>query len=155
MRGHRLVRPINFWYTVSVMKSAIHPELKNTKVHCNSCGISFITKATVDAIEVEICSNCHPFYTGKQKLVDTAGRVDKFRARSEAAQKLKAEEAKRSAAKAKRSANIDAETEAETNADAVATEDAEIKEIAQELKAETVDITPTSDEPDKKTPSDS
>lgn len=122
------------------MKSGIHPELKNTKVHCNGCGITFNTKATVDSIEVEICSNCHPFYTGKQKLVDTAGRVDKFRARTEAAQKLKAAEAKRTAGKAPVEAVVEAETEAEVNADEVVVEDTAIKEIAEEFKAETVDL---------------
>lgn len=67
------------------MKTGIHPELKDTKVTCNGCGNAFDTRSTVDKIEVEICSNCHPFYTGKQKLVDTAGRVDRFRAKQEAA----------------------------------------------------------------------
>lgn len=67
------------------MKQAIHPELKNAKVHCNGCGTEFESKSTVEKITVEICSNCHPFYTGKQKLVDVAGRVDRFKARQAAA----------------------------------------------------------------------
>src|SRR5689334_13602017 len=68
-------------YTDPVMKTGIHPEVFETTVHCNGCNTTFTTHSTVKAITVEICSNCHPFYTGKQKLVDTAGRVDKFEAR--------------------------------------------------------------------------
>lgn len=68
------------------MKADIHPEYMTTKVHCNGCGTDFETRSTIPEIQVEICSNCHPFYTGKQKLVDTAGRVDKFNARRAAAQ---------------------------------------------------------------------
>jgi large subunit ribosomal protein L31 len=63
------------------MKTAIHPEVFETTVHCNGCNTTFTTHSTVKDITVEICSNCHPFYTGKQKLIDTAGRVDKFKAR--------------------------------------------------------------------------
>lgn len=120
------------------MKAGIHPELKETKVHCNGCGTDFTTRSTVDSITVEICSNCHPFYTGKQKLVDTAGRVDKFRARTEQAKKLQAEEAKRAGKKAdKLEAGAEVKQEA-VKADPA--EEAEIKEIAQEIKAETVEI---------------
>lgn len=71
------------------MKASIHPEYMATKVTCNGCKTTFETHSTVPEITVEICSNCHPFYTGKQKLVDTAGRVDKFKARQAAAAKLK------------------------------------------------------------------
>ncbi|HEY2004520.1 MAG TPA: 50S ribosomal protein L31 [Candidatus Saccharimonadia bacterium] len=63
------------------MKTGIHPEIFETTVHCNGCNTTFTTHSTVKDINVEICSNCHPFYTGKQKLIDTAGRVDKFKAR--------------------------------------------------------------------------
>ncbi len=69
------------------MKTGIHPEVFETTVHCNGCNTTFTTHTTVKDITVEICSNCHPFYTGKQKLVDTAGRVDKFKARQAAATK--------------------------------------------------------------------
>ena len=72
------------------MKKDIHPDWKKTTVVCNGCNTTFESHSTVDKITVEICSNCHPFYTGKQKLVDVAGRVDRFRAR-EAAAKPKAE----------------------------------------------------------------
>jgi len=71
------------------MKTNLHPKYNEITVTC-SCGNSFKTKSTVDDINVEICSACHPFYTGKQKLVDTAGRVDKFRMRLEAATAKKA-----------------------------------------------------------------
>ncbi|MFC1569381.1 50S ribosomal protein L31 [bacterium] len=60
------------------MKTGIHPDYKESKVTC-ACGHTFITKSVTGDIHTEICSNCHPFYTGKQKLVDTAGRVEKFR----------------------------------------------------------------------------
>jgi large subunit ribosomal protein L31 len=67
------------------MKASIHPEYKEIQVSC-SCGNQFATRSTVGHdLHVEVCSNCHPFYTGKQKIVDTAGRVDKFRKKYQAA----------------------------------------------------------------------
>ena len=61
------------------MKKDIHPEYKETRVIC-ACGNTFVTRSTkFPEIRVEICSKCHPFFTGQQKLVDTAGRVEKFR----------------------------------------------------------------------------
>jgi large subunit ribosomal protein L31 len=62
------------------MKAEIHPEYKNVNVVC-TCGNTFTTKSTLgeESLSVEVCSACHPFYTGKQKIVDTAGRVEKFR----------------------------------------------------------------------------
>ena len=59
------------------MKSGIHPEYKEITVSC-ACGNIFQTRSTIDTIHVEICSACHPFYTGKQKMVDSAGRVERF-----------------------------------------------------------------------------
>ena len=59
------------------MKPGIHPKYQLEKVSC-ACGNTFETRTAVGPISVEICSNCHPFYTGKQKLVDTAGRVEKY-----------------------------------------------------------------------------
>lgn len=61
------------------MKADIHPKYHDIKVVC-SCGNTFNTSSTVnkDVLHIEICSGCHPFYTGKQKIVDTAGRVEKF-----------------------------------------------------------------------------
>jgi len=60
------------------MKEGIHPEYKTAVVSC-ACGNTFTTRSTLDSIHVEICSACHPFFTGRQKLVDTAGRVERFR----------------------------------------------------------------------------
>src|SRR5258707_886530 len=102
-------------YNLLVMKTAIHPELFETTVHCNSCNTTFTTHSTVKDISVEICSNCHPFYTGKQKLIDTAGRVDKFKARQAKASKL-----------------------AEASAAAKNKKDAELTKIQEELQTETV-----------------
>jgi large subunit ribosomal protein L31 len=62
------------------MKADIHPKYVQCKVTCG-CGETFMTRATKAEIAVEICSKCHPFFTGKQKLVDTAGRVEKFQRR--------------------------------------------------------------------------
>ena len=59
------------------MKKKIHPTYQITKVTC-ACGSEFYTRATKSLIKVEICSQCHPFFTGKQKFIDTAGRVEKF-----------------------------------------------------------------------------
>jgi large subunit ribosomal protein L31 len=104
------------------MKSGLHPDYIETKVHCNGCDTTFTSHSTVPEITVEICSNCHPFYTGKQKLVDTAGRVDKFNARKVAAEKLQ------SSAKPK------------TDRKGNAPEDAEIEKIEAELEEQTVDL---------------
>ena len=60
------------------MTKDIHPEYNNTLVHC-ACGHEFETGSTLKEINVEICSKCHPFYTGKQRMVDTAGRVERFK----------------------------------------------------------------------------
>ncbi len=62
------------------MKTDIHPEYVVSHVRC-SCGNEFVTRATKAEMHVELCSECHPFYTGKQKLVDTGGRVERFRRR--------------------------------------------------------------------------
>jgi large subunit ribosomal protein L31 len=63
----------------AAMKAGIHPEYKEITVTC-SCGNTFHTRSTLGHdLQIEVCSNCHPFYTGKQKIVDTGGRVDKFR----------------------------------------------------------------------------
>ena len=60
------------------MKKGIHPEYGETRVMC-ACGNTFLTRSTQKEIRVEICSQCHPFFTGKQKLLDSAGRIEKFR----------------------------------------------------------------------------
>lgn len=62
------------------MRENIHPKYEAATVNC-ACGNSFETRSTTDSIRVEVCNKCHPFYTGKQKLVDSGGRVDRFKKR--------------------------------------------------------------------------
>lgn len=76
------------------MKQETHPEYVRCDVRC-ACGATFTTRSTVEQIHVEICSECHPFYTGKQRLVDTGGRVDRFQRRQEKTEKLKQERTKK------------------------------------------------------------
>ena len=89
------------------MKSDIHPTyFKNAKTTC-VCGAEFKVGATEEHIKVEVCSNCHPFYTGKQKIVDTARRIEKFKARSakkSTSETAKGKTAKHAAKKVKRAA---------------------------------------------------
>ena len=68
------------------MRAGIHPEYKPTKIRC-ACGNEIDTASTRENMSVEICSRCHPFFTGKQKLVDTGGRVDRFNKRFSMASK--------------------------------------------------------------------
>jgi large subunit ribosomal protein L31 len=63
------------------MKTEIHPDYVEAQVTC-TCGNAFTTRSTTPVVSVEICSQCHPFYTGKQKLMDTGGRVERFRRRA-------------------------------------------------------------------------
>lgn len=62
------------------MKEGIHPKYETVTIRC-ACGAEVVTKSTAGDMRVEICSKCHPFYTGRQKLVDSGGRVDKFKKR--------------------------------------------------------------------------
>lgn len=62
------------------MKKDIHPDYKECTVTC-ACGNSFVTKSNTDTMRIDICSACHPFFTGEQKVVDAAGRIEKFKAR--------------------------------------------------------------------------
>jgi large subunit ribosomal protein L31 len=62
------------------MKKGIHPEYAETTVHC-ACGNTFETRSTKKELRVEVCSRCHPFFTGEQRIVDTAGRVERFKRR--------------------------------------------------------------------------
>lgn len=68
------------------MKEGIHPDYPASTVNC-ACGNSFVTKSTRGDMQVDVCAACHPFYTGTQKLIDAAGRVDRFRKRYETAKK--------------------------------------------------------------------
>ena len=71
-----------------VMKKGVHPEYKETIIIC-ACGEVIHTRSTKQNIKVDICSKCHPFFTGKQKLIDSAGRVDRFKRRYEKARERK------------------------------------------------------------------
>ena len=73
------------------MKQDIHPTYEDCAVKC-SCGNEFTTRSTIKKVTVQICSNCHPFFTGKQKLVDSAGRVEKFMRRYRSAAPTAAED---------------------------------------------------------------
>lgn len=90
------------------MKQGIHPDYVECTVTC-SCGNTFQTRSTKPEIRVEICSACHPFYTGQQKFVDTGGRVQRFADKFGSADKLVAE--RKAAAKAKRAAEVAAAEE--------------------------------------------
>ena len=61
------------------MKEGIHPEYFEADVHCAGCGNTFKTGSTIKEIRVNVCGNCHPYYSGKQKMLDTEGRVDRFK----------------------------------------------------------------------------
>jgi large subunit ribosomal protein L31 len=70
------------------MKPDTHPQYYQSKVSCASCGTEFTVGSTMEELRVDICSNCHPFYTGKQTIVDTAGQVERFQKRLERSAKL-------------------------------------------------------------------
>ena len=72
------------------MKEKIHPSYVDSRVHC-ACGNEWMTHSTKPDLHVEICSNCHPFFTGQQRIVDTAGRVERFAKRLEKSQAAKAQ----------------------------------------------------------------
>ncbi len=82
------------------MKAGIHPDYHEIKVHC-ACGNEFMTRSTAkgEEIRLEICSNCHPYFTGKMKLVDTAGRVERFQKKYAATRAAQAEAAAAAEAK--------------------------------------------------------
>ena len=74
------------------MKPEIHPQYQQVQVHC-ACGETWTTGSTKKELRVEICSKCHPYFTGKQKLVDSAGRIDRFKTRYAKGEKAKADAA--------------------------------------------------------------
>lgn len=84
------------------MKAGIHPEYHPLTVVC-ACGNSWVTRSTSKSIHVEICAKCHPYFTGKLRLVDTAGRVERFRAKYRSPEEVKSEAAAKAAAEAARS----------------------------------------------------
>jgi len=65
------------------VKPKTHPKYNQAKVHCGSCGTDFEVGSTREELRVDVCSNCHPFYTGKQNIIDTAGQVERFQRRME------------------------------------------------------------------------
>lgn len=71
------------------MKDNIHPRYVAAKVSC-ICGSTFVTRSTIGDIKLEICSECHPFFTGRQKVIDTAGRIDRFNQRFQKSKDIKA-----------------------------------------------------------------
>jgi large subunit ribosomal protein L31 len=76
---------------IFAMKVKIHPQYhEDVKVVCSSCGNTFTTGSTKDSISVEVCYKCHPFFTGEHRFLDTAGRVESFKKKQEAAQQYKA-----------------------------------------------------------------
>jgi large subunit ribosomal protein L31 len=90
------------------MKTGIHPEYTPTKITC-ACGRVTETFSTVDELHVEICSHCHPFFTGRQKLVDTAGRVERFRRKYSGGTPAEAAPEAKKAARSARAETPDAE----------------------------------------------
>jgi large subunit ribosomal protein L31 len=90
------------------MKEGIHPDYPPATVSC-ACGNSFVTRSTRGDFQVDVCSNCHPFYTGTQKLIDAAGRVDRFRKRYD--KTVKANEATAKAVEARKGAKASAKAE--------------------------------------------
>ncbi len=103
------------------MKTEIHPEYVVANVTC-TCGNTFTTRSTTPTISVEICSNCHPFYTGKQKLMDTGGRVERFRRRAAAAAAKQGAQPTGGAPAAPKAAPAEPEAPAAPEADAPAAE---------------------------------
>ena len=88
------------------MKKSIHPTYyKEAKISC-SCGNTLTVGSTVKEAHVEICSSCHPFFTGKKKIIDTAGRVDRFKAREEKSRKLQEERIKSRSTAKKRTVKV-------------------------------------------------
>lgn len=84
------------------MKKEIHPKMHETVNVTCACGNSFITQSTVPEINVDICSNCHPLYTGKQKFIDTEGRIDKFKKKVEIAKQKSSEKETKAKKKSKK-----------------------------------------------------
>ncbi len=84
------------------MKAGLHPEYHQKAVIKCACGAEIVTGSTVAKMQTEICSACHPFYTGKKKFIDTTGRVDRFKRLSERAKAAKTEDEARKQAKAKK-----------------------------------------------------
>jgi large subunit ribosomal protein L31 len=117
------------------MKSKIHPKYyKDATITC-SCGNVFKVGSTVETLEVEICSACHPFYTGKKKLIDSAGQVDRFKKKMEMAKKMKADQ--EAAAKAKKSKTTKSTNQPKADQQAGKTEKVAKKTVKKVAKKKT------------------
>ena len=101
------------------MKQGIHPNYVECTVKCG-CGNTFVTRSTKSELKVDICSACHPFYTGQQKFVDTGGRVQRFADKFGNAKMVAEREAAKKAAKAAKAAELEAAKKAEREAKAAA-----------------------------------
>ena len=91
----------------------IHPDTKDTTIEC-ACGKVYEVESTKEGLEVEICANCHPFYTGKEKIVDKMGRVEKFKQKMQKAQEEKEAKEKREQEKVKKEKEEDKENKEES-----------------------------------------
>ena len=128
------------------MRPNIHPEYKECTVRC-SCGNTFKTHSTVSEIVVELCNECHPFYTGQQKFVDTGGRVQRFADKfGSAAARVKEQEAAKKAAKAAKAAEAEAAKKAEREAKAAA-KAARAAEYAKKAAEEAANAEAEAEEP--------
>jgi len=126
------------------MKAEIHPEYKETTIQC-TCGAVYPTRSTVNDLRVGICAACHPFFTGEQRFVDTAGRVEKFAKRYGGSQERRAEKPRREVEpqkpRKKKEEKVEAEDitaadAAETAAEAEAAAEAKVDAAAPEAKAD-------------------
>lgn len=116
------------------MKQGIHPDYKLATVHC-ACGNTFQTRSTQEDIHLDVCSVCHPYFTGKQRLMDTAGRVERFRRKWAKTEEAQEEKAERVAARSKKSGKQEAAAVADAEAGAE-TQPAEAVEAETEATAE-------------------
>lgn len=127
------------------MKAEIHPNYVETTITCSTCGTIVQTHGTVPTIRIDLCSNCHPFYTGKQRIVDTAGRVERFNQRRDAGDK--AQKVAKTAAKKREKTDtrptLPELSEAEKTPVKVASAEVASTEVAPvETTPETVEIVP-------------
>jgi large subunit ribosomal protein L31 len=135
------------------MKSGIHPEYVECTVNCG-CGANFTTRATIAQIKVEICSECHPFYTGKQKFVDTAGRVERFQKKYAWTGELKKKIEKATGKTGEEAPQAEAAPAEEPKAEAAPPSEEPKAEVAEEPKAEAPAEEPKAEAPAEDTPAE-
>ena len=131
------------------MKKDIHPTTQVAAFTCNSCNAKFSVISTLESFDVEVCSQCHPFYTGEQRIMDTAGRADKFSKRMAKAAELQAAGLGKKKKKAKKNDEEEtAETEEETAVETPEATEAPVAEETTEAPAEgVVEETPAEETP--------